>query len=237
MAENIEEASALQADVNNTETGSVGVKPLVFEINRNAIESVVFENQPEELRALGLTIYDQSKFEEGVLRQVDSALEEQERVKKVKEAKHKIGPKKNDKSEKSGSHETPTLPTQREETQQDRLIRLGHMTPFGTILNAEKKTDGLTSFEKYLLEQENLQKLKKKESKGKVVKPKKDQPSATHDKNIAKPEARKEAEANNCIPVTSKRKHSAAELRPTKNKHSKSMKTQMARVLCSKREI
>lgn len=66
------------------------------------------------------------------------------------------------------------------ETDQDRLIRTGHMTPFGTIVTSAhtskdvprrlKISNELTDFEKYLLDQAHLQqsKLKKNTSPNKI---------------------------------------------------------------------
>lgn len=123
-----------------------------FQVDRTRIESVAIQDQSEELRALGITVYDQSKFEEGILRQVDDALEEQEKRKKQNaEKKEKIRPK---------------------ETGLEKMVRLGKMTPFGTVLNGVKSAQELSSFEKYLLEQERLRKEKCQQSiKGKALKP------------------------------------------------------------------
>lgn len=122
----------------------------VFQVNRDIISSIALENQPDELKTLGLVVYDQSRFEEEILKQVDDALQEQEHLKQVKNAaklqsnsKKKVAPV--DKFAK------------REETEKEKLVRLGHMTPFGTVLKSgEQLAPGLSSFEKYLLEQEQF---------------------------------------------------------------------------------
>ena len=139
-----------------------------FQINLEIIESVEIENQSEELRSLGLTVYDQSKFEEGILKQVDDALEEQERLKSSKKTKT---------TKKNASSAVNTLPTNgsqniTDETEKEKLVRLGQMTPFGTMLHGNKISQELTSFEKYLLEQEKLRKEKSKQTskKGKALK-------------------------------------------------------------------
>merc|ERR1711911_20360 len=63
--------------------------PATFQVNRDMISCIAVENQPDELKTLGLIVYDQSKFEEGILKQVDDALQEQELNKVVKsDAKH-----------------------------------------------------------------------------------------------------------------------------------------------------
>lgn len=136
-----------------------------FQINRDIIESVTVENQSEELRALGITVYDQSKFEEGILRQVDDALEEQERQSKAK--KKKLLPKNGREEQNLGE-----IVKKQEETEKEKMVRLGQMTPFGTVLGAGKITQELTSFEKYLLEQEKLRndKAKSTSKKGKSLK-------------------------------------------------------------------
>jgi DNA excision repair protein ERCC-6 len=164
-----EETVSEETSVNQSNDVVDGKIPSAFQINRDEIESVAVDNQAEELKALGLTVYNQSTFEEGILRQVDSALEEQERLKNAKKVVFK-DPQKSNKSKKSENPVVNILPLQ-EETEQDRLVRLGHMTPFGTVLNAKKNNQELTSFEKYLLEQEKLKNLKNKGiSKGKSLK-------------------------------------------------------------------
>ena len=164
-----EETVSEETSVNQSNDVVDGKTPSAFQINRDEIESVAVDNQAEELKALGLTVYNQSTFEEGILRQVDSAIEEQERLKNAKKVVFK-DPQKSNKSKKSENPVVNILPLQ-EETEQDRLIRLGHMTPFGTVLNAKKNNQELTSFEKYLLEQEKFKNLKNKGiSKGKSLK-------------------------------------------------------------------
>lgn len=138
-------------------------KSKAFQVNRDIIEAVLPENQPEELRALGIAVYNQSTFEDGILQQVDNALKEQE---------HKmanLGSKPNENiSKKKSAFNRP------KENEKEKLIRLGHMTPFGTMLGQENKSNDLTSFEKYLLEQERLksEKLKNTSKKGKSLKAK-----------------------------------------------------------------
>lgn len=138
-----------------------------FQINRDFIDSVPIENQSEELRALGITVYDQSKFEEGILRQVDDALEEQERQKKAVAAKKLLVSK--DVAKEKVADVPPKV---QQETEREKMVRLGQMTPFGTVLGSAHKTDGLTGFEKYLLEQEKLRsdKAKLTSKKGKALK-------------------------------------------------------------------
>lgn len=49
-----------------------------FEIDSSAIPSVPTNEQAEELQALGLNVYDQTVLEEGILQQVDRAVQQQE---------------------------------------------------------------------------------------------------------------------------------------------------------------
>ena len=148
-----------------------------FLVNSDIIESVQIENQSEELRALGLTVYDQSKFEEGILKQVDAALEEQEKLQSLK--KKPVTGKQNRK--KIFDDVAPNKV--QNETEKEKLVRLGQMTPFGTMLTGTKITSQeLTSFEKYLLEQEKLRNLKSQHTskKGKSLK----SPTASKEKVV-----------------------------------------------------
>ncbi len=54
------------------------VKSYGISIDSSKIHEVSFEEQPESLRALGVNVFDQDVFEEGVLQQVDKAIAEQE---------------------------------------------------------------------------------------------------------------------------------------------------------------
>jgi len=155
-----------------------------FQINRDIIESVAFENQSEELRFLGITVYDQSKFEESILRQVDDALEEQERHKKVISVKKILASKDGDKEQTVADK---PLKIQKE-TEKEKMVRLGQMTPFGTVLNSGGKTTELTSFEKYMLEQEKLRNEKTKVStkKGKTLKSPGSVVNLSHGKDLVK---------------------------------------------------
>ena len=147
-----------------------------FKVNRDIIECVHVDNQSLELRALGLTVYDQSTFEQGILQQVDNALEAQRvRDDARKAAIHKLRvgqPAKN--VSETGDLLLLTAGGE-EETERERLVRLGHATPFGTGLDGRRLqgtgVPNLTSFEKYLLEQEKLRELKNgKNKKGKSLK-------------------------------------------------------------------
>lgn len=161
----MDEIAETSTNLSEPEENEVPIVASNFQVNRDIIESVAVENQSEELRALGITVYDQSKFEEGILRQVDDALEEQERRKKSK----KKPPLSKDGRKEPVVDECVKLQS---ETEKEKMVRLGQMTPFGTLLKGGKITQELTSFEKYLLEQEKLknEKVKSTSKKGKSLK-------------------------------------------------------------------
>ena len=54
------------------------VKSYGIAIDSSKIHEVAIEERPENLQALGVNIFDQDVFEEGVLQQVDEAIAEQE---------------------------------------------------------------------------------------------------------------------------------------------------------------
>ena len=54
------------------------VKSYGIAIDSSKIHEVAIEERPEDLQALGVNIFDQDVFEEGVLQQVDEAIAEQE---------------------------------------------------------------------------------------------------------------------------------------------------------------
>ncbi|NXP47100.1 ERCC6 protein, partial [Heliornis fulica] len=60
-------------------------KPL-FQINRQQIASVAYSAQAAELRDLGVEVYDQDVLEQGVLQQVDTAVNEANKAVKIAEA-------------------------------------------------------------------------------------------------------------------------------------------------------
>ena len=163
-----------QESVNNVEPDVPNItkpdKAVPFQVNREAIEQIAVHNQPEELRALGLTVYDQLTFEESILKQVDTALEEQERSKSTKKSGIAIKGLKNgsEGGKRKADNEAAQLvvPSVQNETEQEKSVRLGLSTPFGTTLsNVNKNAQELTSFEKYLLEQEKLRMQKTKQTK------------------------------------------------------------------------
>ena len=178
-----------------------------FQVNRDIIENVAIENQSEELRCLNITVYDQSKFEEGILRQVDDALEEQERQKKAIV-------KKKSKNEKKGKSIITDDKVQ-EETEKEKLVRLGQMTPFGTVLG-EKNTE-LTSFEKYLLEQEKLrnEKAKLTSKKGKALKSSTVQAPAVPQKQLTKKEIHRKEGLKRSEKISRKDKNSDSDYVPS----------------------
>ena len=54
------------------------VKSYGISIDASKIHEVAVEEQPESLRELGVNVFDQDVFEEGVLQQVDQAIAKQE---------------------------------------------------------------------------------------------------------------------------------------------------------------
>ena len=57
---------------------SVSFSSYGIEIDREKIKCVPLNEQNEVLKDLGVSAYEQEEFEEGVLQQVDSAIEERE---------------------------------------------------------------------------------------------------------------------------------------------------------------
>ena len=55
------------------------VKSYGISIDSSKIHEVAVEEQPESLRELGVNVFDQNVFEEGVLLQVDEAIAKQEK--------------------------------------------------------------------------------------------------------------------------------------------------------------
>ena len=56
------------------------VKSYGISIDSSKIHGVAAEEQPESLRELGVNVFDQDVFEEGVLQQVDQAIAKQEEI-------------------------------------------------------------------------------------------------------------------------------------------------------------
>nr|XP_056705803.1 DNA excision repair protein ERCC-6 [Euleptes europaea] len=81
------------APENEPSTSSAGVPsgawrkaPALLHIDRQQIQPVVRSAQAEELRALGVDVYDQEVLEQGVLKQVDDAINEANKAVRVAEA-------------------------------------------------------------------------------------------------------------------------------------------------------
>lgn len=207
------ETEPISTNEESLSLGSVDVEPpaitSAFQVDRNQIESIAVENQPEELRALGIIAYDQSTFEEGILQQVDNALEKQNKLKKQNVAQ----PKK-----------------VRKETEKEKLIRLGQITPFGTAVSGAG-TNVSSSLERYLQEQEKLKQQKKQENgKGKALKKTSSFTSPTITSKSLTPqskEARKNKKSSTSI-TSRKRNSSDDEYIPEKSKTKLSKKRKIS---------
>ncbi|KAJ9577602.1 hypothetical protein L9F63_005789, partial [Diploptera punctata] len=117
-------------------------------VDRRQIAEVQLVDETMELQTLGLSVYNQDTLEQGILHQVDQALEELDRRKlelQINAVADDILLEYLNCIRKMGQ----------EENERDRKIRLGEMTPFGNALGDETPTtirsnEGLTEFEKYL---------------------------------------------------------------------------------------
>nr|XP_018903096.1 PREDICTED: DNA excision repair protein ERCC-6-like [Bemisia tabaci] len=165
-----------------------------FSVDRSAISAIAQPDLAPELQDLNLSVYDQDVFEAAVLKQVDDALEREEAQKKVKikkvvknEVKKEEGElsdenEEDEKGENEGSdlnagfvrpsnqlfstNETGT------ETEAEKQIRLGEITPFGTSIDGPSKSSKkpeMSAFEKYLQDQEKLRAKKPIPKKAKTV--------------------------------------------------------------------
>uniref|UniRef100_A0A1B6DRP9 DNA excision repair protein ERCC-6 n=2 Tax=Clastoptera arizonana TaxID=38151 RepID=A0A1B6DRP9_9HEMI len=130
---------------NNLEKEKLNVEPQRFEIQRSIISSIEKKQQAAELQFIeGLVVYDQDKFEAGVLEQVENALEEQNKY---------------DVSCKDVAESATLFLDAQEETQRERYIRFGEMTPFGSTPNADNHSrKEFSILEKYLRDQQELEK-------------------------------------------------------------------------------
>ena len=70
--------------------GRKTVKSYGISIDASKIHEVAYEEQPESLRDLGVNVFDQDVFEEGVLQQVDDAIAELEDAFEKKQFKKQI---------------------------------------------------------------------------------------------------------------------------------------------------
>ena len=73
---------SLTPDLQMLDTGEKTVKQSVksygIKIDRGQIKSIPVSQQASELKNLGVSVYEQEEFEQGVIEQVDKVLEEQE---------------------------------------------------------------------------------------------------------------------------------------------------------------
>jgi len=58
----------------------------LLQINRQQIQSVSYSAQAAELKGLGVDVYDQDVLEQGVLQQVDNAINEANKARKIADA-------------------------------------------------------------------------------------------------------------------------------------------------------
>ncbi|PSN50701.1 hypothetical protein C0J52_01199 [Blattella germanica] len=125
-------------------------------VDRRQIQEVQLSDEAKELQTLGLSVYDQDTLEKGILHQVDQALE-------------KLDQQKLEQQMKAIADDIVLKRVQ--ESEIERKIRLGEMTPFGNVLGNKAQSDrnnGLSEFEKYLQSQAELENNRKYGSKKKV---------------------------------------------------------------------
>ncbi|XP_065352951.1 DNA excision repair protein ERCC-6-like [Cloeon dipterum] len=179
-----------------------------FAIDRTLIEEISQEDQDEEIQNLGISVYRQEALEQGILQQVDEALERQEKEQEEQKLDKEIGciateiqlaeeqickddsllrvllssgalrtqmtsirkeqeAKKKTLDELKERHKTllqqkyslydysePKAEEKeeiKEETAEERMVRLGEMTPFGTMLSSE-----MSGLQKYFQNQSKV---------------------------------------------------------------------------------
>lgn len=69
---------------------SMNITSYGIEISRKKIKCVPVADQNEALKDLGVSAYEQEEFEEGVLQQVDDAIEEEEKRIAIKAAEKNV---------------------------------------------------------------------------------------------------------------------------------------------------
>lgn len=98
----------------------------------------------DDLGTLGVEAYQIDVLEEGIMKQVDKAIEEQlqaksilqqalEKKRKAKKVELEDGELENGAEEKAN---LKTFAAVQDETEQERKIRMGEMTPFGNVLGS-----------------------------------------------------------------------------------------------------
>lgn len=101
--------------------------------------------QDNELLDLNIEVYEQDILEKGILNQVDEAfkkeLERKQKKQEIRDAKRIKKAEENAKADKNAVdkpvHSTNVGLVQLEETERERKIRMGEMTPFGTFVSAK----------------------------------------------------------------------------------------------------
>ncbi|XP_027841630.2 DNA excision repair protein ERCC-6-like isoform X1 [Aphis gossypii] len=139
MMESLDQLSCNDLEVMDVERGSINSS--IMNIDRNKIEAIPKTNQPIELQDLtGLTVYDVNHFEQEVLQQVTNEVLDNKTI-----------------------YNTVEIPTVTlgvlgiEETEIERKIRTGEMTPFGSTDVSQKNTKSSEDMlEKYLISQSKL---------------------------------------------------------------------------------
>ncbi|XP_026820566.1 DNA excision repair protein ERCC-6-like [Rhopalosiphum maidis] len=137
MMESLDQLSSNNLEVMDVER--VSINSSVMNIDRNKIEAIPKTNQPIELQDLtGLTVYDVNHFEQEVLQQVTNEVLDNKTI--------------------YNTVEVPTLGVLGiEETENERKIRTGEMTPFGSTDVSQKNSKSSSEMlEKYLLSQSKL---------------------------------------------------------------------------------
>ncbi|EEB13301.1 DNA repair and recombination protein RAD26, putative [Pediculus humanus corporis] len=126
-----------------------------FTVDRTSIPTVLENGQ---LSSLGIKVYQQEVLEEGILHQVDKALEiltkknDKENVTCQKHKNQEENKSEND-NENNAKHNSLLL-TAPEETEKEKKIRMGEMTPFGTEVSIKKiEGNNLERIEEYIAKQ------------------------------------------------------------------------------------
>ncbi|XP_071941445.1 DNA excision repair protein ERCC-6-like [Antedon mediterranea] len=283
----------------DNEAGPSKGKVNLFHVDSSQIKSVPKSEQAAELKELGLfSVYDQQELEQGIIQQVDSAINAEQEKQAKKQAEKELNsvlneirstkaeinhmdkvirtivlPSGNNIGNKDAHRKRMSIKSQKElknkqlkklrskhrfllstlsgspdgfqddsiqdadtdndesfnilkslltdpksstcdkETEEERLIRLGEMTPFGTTLKPPEQTAPMTDFEKYMLEQAELASKRKHlhgRKKGVKRKGNKDQKvlkkrlkDALDECNIEKEKNKTEEGDNNIYPVSS----------------------------------
>lgn len=173
----------------SVEIGDNNMPENVFSIDRSCIPTVPQTDQDNELLDLNIQVYQQDILEKGILNQVDEAFEKELQRKKkkqeIREAKRlkkaEDEAKADENAEDKSSHSINVGLVHLEETEMERRIRMGEMTPFGTYIAAKStEMNNYENVEEYLRNQLQLQ------EKNKGVKRKKTQDKIEKSPKLAK---------------------------------------------------